>query len=145
MGTLWMGLALSQTTVIPDKALRQAFTSLKSMRLSCWRRVMPFDLLQKSGFSSETLFILNRLLHHSLWYFRWWQLGRLFRYTDTVLKDCFYTYDLTFTWLSFVKADSTSWWNDRSSTLLYKKSQTHNHSILSCKSFASLISVAISL
>jgi len=75
MGTLWMGLALSQMIVILVKALWRACDSPAK-----GERVMEFDLLGKFGLSSETLFVLNRLLHHSLWYFHWWQLGRLFRY-----------------------------------------------------------------
>lgn len=54
MGTLWIGLALSQTIVMLDNALRQAFTLLKNVWFSFWRRVWcnliywrSLDLVQK--------------------------------------------------------------------------------------------------
>lgn len=130
--------------VMLDKALRLAFTLLKSMWFSFWRKEWccliywrSLDLVQKlcpkQGFASFLAV---------LWLVTARQAFQIYRHC---LEGLFLYLWLDIYMTSFVKADSRVCWNDSCSALLYKKGQTHNQSILPCWSLPSLFPVAISL
>lgn len=117
MGILWLGLALSQMLVMLDKALRLAFTLLKSMWFSFWRKEWccliywrSLDLVQKlcpkQGFASFLAV---------LWLVTARQAFQIYRHC---LEGLFLYLWLDIYMTSFVKADSRVCWNDSCSALL---------------------------